>query len=74
MSDTHAHSVAFVRETSLPPAPPPAAETGIVKWLRENLFATPANGKVVIKQTLPAILEVSPRSEDSVKGMSGLNR
>ncbi len=39
MSDTHAHSVAFVRETQLPPAPPPAAETGVVKWVRENLFS-----------------------------------
>ena len=48
MSDTHAHSVAFVRETSLPPAPPPAAETGIVKWLRENLFATWSNAILTI--------------------------
>ncbi|NNE52861.1 MAG: amino acid ABC transporter permease [Sulfitobacter sp.] len=48
MSDAHAHSVAFVRETSLPPAPPPVAETGIVKWLRENLFATWANGLLTV--------------------------
>lgn len=38
MSDTHAQSVAFVRETALPPAPPPASEAGAVKWVRENLF------------------------------------
>jgi general L-amino acid transport system permease protein len=38
MSDTHAHSVAFVRETSIPAAPPPASEAGAVKWVRENLF------------------------------------
>ncbi|KNG92293.1 amino acid ABC transporter permease [Pseudaestuariivita atlantica] len=48
MSDTHAHSVAFVRKTEIPPAPPPASQTGIVKWLRENLFATWANGLLTI--------------------------
>ncbi|CTQ50128.1 amino acid ABC transporter permease [Jannaschia donghaensis] len=40
MSDAHAHSIAFVRETELPPAPPPTAETGAVKWVRENLFSS----------------------------------
>ncbi|MGZ2256296.1 amino acid ABC transporter permease [Roseobacter sp. A03A-229] len=48
MSDTHAHSVAFVRETEIPSAPPPYAATGPVKWLRENLFATPANSLLTI--------------------------
>lgn len=48
MSDTHAHSVAFVRETEIPPSPPPYAATGPVKWLRENLFATPANSLLTI--------------------------
>ncbi len=48
MSDTHAETVAFVQDTTIPPSPPPAAETGIVKWLRENLFATPANGLLTI--------------------------
>ncbi|WP_306113147.1 MULTISPECIES: amino acid ABC transporter permease [unclassified Roseovarius] len=48
MSDTHAETVAFVQDTTIPPAPPPAAETGIVKWLRENLFATPVNGLLTI--------------------------
>ena len=38
MSDTHAQSVPYVRESALPPAPPPLAETGIVKWSRQNLF------------------------------------
>ena len=38
MSDTHAQSVGFVRETEIPPAPPPAAEAGAVRWMRENLF------------------------------------
>lgn len=48
MSDTHAGSVAFVRETALPPAEPPAAQRGIYKWGRENLFATPANAGLTI--------------------------
>ena len=38
MSDTHAQSVAFVRKTELPPAPPPATESGPMRWARENLF------------------------------------
>ena len=38
MSDTHAQSVGFVRDTEIPPAPPPATETGPVRWVRENLF------------------------------------
>ncbi|MGB0496966.1 MAG: amino acid ABC transporter permease [Rubricella sp.] len=43
MSDTHAQSIAFVRREQLPPMPPPAAERGVVKWLRENLFSGPIN-------------------------------
>ena len=43
MSDTHAHSVAFVRETSLPPMAPPTAASGPVLWMRTNLFATWSN-------------------------------
>lgn len=47
MSGTHAHSAgataAFVRKEMVQPAPPPMAETGIVKWLRENLFSSIPN-------------------------------
>lgn len=43
MSELHAETVSFVRDTMLPPAPPPALQTGAVKWLRENLFAGPFN-------------------------------
>ena len=43
MSDTHALTVTFVRDTMLPPAPPPVGERGAVKWMRENLFSTPLN-------------------------------
>ena len=43
MSETHAESVAFVRDTMLPQANPPTAQAGAVKWLRENLFSGPVN-------------------------------
>ena len=39
MSDTHAQTVAYVRETMLPEQEPPATERGVIKWMRENLFA-----------------------------------
>ena len=39
MSETHAQTVAYSRESMLPPAPPPRREAGAVRWLRENLFS-----------------------------------
>ncbi|MBD3786355.1 MAG: amino acid ABC transporter permease [Sphingomonadales bacterium] len=39
MSETHAQSTAFVRDTMLPQMEPPNQQSGAVKWLRENLFA-----------------------------------
>ncbi|MEP1535071.1 MAG: amino acid ABC transporter permease [Paracoccaceae bacterium] len=38
----------FVRTETLPPMAPPVGEQGIVKWLKENLFATPANGALTL--------------------------
>lgn len=38
MSDTHAET-AFIRTEMLGPQLPPVTERGVVKWLRENLFA-----------------------------------
>lgn len=43
MSETHAQTVTFVRDTMLPPVAPPLGERGAVKWLRANLFSTPLN-------------------------------
>ncbi|CAN0586744.1 unnamed protein product, partial [Ectocarpus sp. 12 AP-2014] len=48
MADTHAHSVAFVRNDTLPQLPPPARQTGAPKWLRENLFSGWVNTLVTI--------------------------
>ncbi|MBD3677188.1 MAG: amino acid ABC transporter permease [Rhodobacteraceae bacterium] len=39
MSGTHAHTVAYVRETMLPEQDPPLTEAGAIKWMRENLFS-----------------------------------
>jgi general L-amino acid transport system permease protein len=39
MSDTHAQTVRFVRDSMLPQAEPPIREKGAVKWVRENLFS-----------------------------------
>ncbi|MEP5759186.1 MAG: amino acid ABC transporter permease [Litoreibacter sp.] len=48
MTDTNAQSVAFVRTTEIPPSPPPAGETGAVKWMRENLFSSILNTVLTI--------------------------
>ncbi|MFX0545138.1 amino acid ABC transporter permease [Roseovarius sp. S1116L3] len=48
MSDTHAESVAFVRETAIPASPPPTAEAGAVRWMRDNLFSTWSNALLTI--------------------------
>jgi general L-amino acid transport system permease protein len=66
MSDVHAHSAAFVRSEPIPPAPPPAAEAGVIRWLRENLFSSVPNAILtlvslyaiywILAATLPWIL------------------
>ena len=43
MSDTHAQTVSYVRDTMLPEQSPPATEVGAVRWVRENLFSSPLN-------------------------------
>ena len=39
MSDTHAQTVSYVRETMLDQKAPPMTQQGAVKWVRENLFS-----------------------------------
>ncbi|SDD61149.1 general L-amino acid transport system permease protein [Paracoccus isoporae] len=39
MSEMHAESVAYVRDTMLPPAAPPNQQLGALRWLRVNLFS-----------------------------------
>ena len=43
MSETHAETVSFVRDTMIPPAAPPDMQSGPIKWLRQNLFSGPVN-------------------------------
>ncbi len=38
MSDTHAQTVVYVRDTMIPEQTPPMTQIGAVKWMRENLF------------------------------------
>ncbi|MDF3414448.1 amino acid ABC transporter permease [Sulfitobacter sp. M57] len=48
MSDLHAHSVSFVRTETIPQSAPPMTASGPLRWGRENLFATPANGALTL--------------------------
>ena len=49
MSDTHAEAaVAFVRTEAIPPSPPPPGETGVVHWLRTNLFSSVGNSIMTV--------------------------
>jgi len=48
MTDTSNTSIAFVRTSDVPPSPPPPNAAGPVKWLKDNLFATPANSILTI--------------------------
>ena len=54
MSDTHAQTVAFVRDTMLTEQAPPVTERGAVKWMRENLF----NGVLSSVLTVLSILVI----------------
>ncbi|MBM7069966.1 amino acid ABC transporter permease [Actibacterium sp. 188UL27-1] len=48
MSDTQQHSVAFVRTEAIPEREPPYTASGPLKWMKDNLFATPFNGILTI--------------------------
>lgn len=48
MSDTHAQTVSYVRESMLPQQEPPLAEKGAIKWMRENLFSSWLNAILTI--------------------------
>lgn len=49
MTDTPDRStIAFVRTKDVPPAPPPLNAAGPLKWIKDNLFATPANSVLTI--------------------------
>jgi general L-amino acid transport system permease protein len=66
MSDKTTQSIAFVAKGTIPESPPPARETGVYKWVRENLFSSVPNSILtlaalaliyaVLNNTLPWIL------------------
>ncbi len=55
MSETHAQTVAYVRDTMIPEQDPPVTERGAIKWMRENLF----NGWLSTVLTVLSILVVA---------------
>ncbi|AUM74216.1 amino acid ABC transporter permease [Paracoccus jeotgali] len=48
MSEIHAETVPFVRDTMLPPQPPPPGGQGAVGWLRQNLFSGWVNSLLTV--------------------------
>ncbi len=48
MTDQSTNSVAFVADGNIPQSPPPGRETGVVKWMRENLFSSWLNSIMTI--------------------------
>ncbi|KPA20781.1 Inner membrane amino-acid ABC transporter permease protein YhdY [Shimia sp. SK013] len=48
MADQDKNSIAFVSTEVIPESPPPARETGVVKWMRENLFSSVSNGVLTV--------------------------
>ena len=60
MTDTPDRSpIAFVRTKDVPPAPPPPNAAGPTKWIKDNLFATPANGVLTILAILAIYMILS---------------
>ncbi|HHX91006.1 MAG TPA: amino acid ABC transporter permease, partial [Paracoccus sp.] len=69
MSDTHAETVPFVRDTMLPELDPPIAERGAVKWLRGNLFNGWLSSVLTVLSVLVivwAVLAIGPWLMNSV--------
>ncbi len=52
MSDLHAGTVPFVRETMLPETAPPRSSIGALGWSQANLFSGPVNTLVTIASVL----------------------
>ncbi|MDP0927587.1 ABC transporter permease subunit [Paracoccus onubensis] len=48
MSNPNHGPDAYLREEMLPEMPPPPRETGMVKWLHENLFSGPVNAGLTV--------------------------
>jgi general L-amino acid transport system permease protein len=58
MSEIHAETVLYVRDTMLPQQEPPGTERGAIKWMRENLFSTPLNIALTVIGVVTVLLIV----------------
>lgn len=59
MSDT-ARDRVFVRTEEIQPSPPPISSTGVIGWLRENLFSSPLNTALTLLAVYILYLAVPP--------------
>ncbi|MDP2579131.1 amino acid ABC transporter permease [Shimia thalassica] len=73
MSDLHANSVAFVRTETIPESPPPGVASGPIKWMRENLFATPANTLLTLVAIYMIYLILAPTMPWILNGVWNAN-
>ena len=48
MSEIHAQTVPYVRDTMLPQSEPPVSQRGVAKWMHENLFSSWLNATLTI--------------------------
>lgn len=77
MSDTHAGTVAYVRDTMLPPAEPPLSQIGAVKWVQDNLFGGWLNTVLTLLSALFIfwiVLELGPWLANSIWNANSLNQ
>ncbi len=54
---------AFVRQDFVAPAPPPVATTGIIGWLRLNLFSSPVNAALTVLAVAALYLIIPPLAD-----------
>lgn len=59
MTEQTTNSVAFVADGNIPQSPPPARETGAIKWMRENLFSSWANSALTVGAILVIYIVLS---------------
>ncbi|MFV0492375.1 MAG: amino acid ABC transporter permease [Pseudorhodobacter sp.] len=76
MSDLHAQTVPFVRNTMIEAAPPPASEVGVVGWMRENLLSSWLNILLTVLglgAVAFVVMEIGPWLLNSVWGVDSLS-
>ena len=77
MSDLHAQTVPYVRDTMLPPADAPLGERGVVRWMRANLFSSWFNAVLTVVSLAVIVwlfLKIAPWFANSVWFASSLDQ